>query len=160
MTAQNISGMAKFFYEKPNGQRSEVIYQARSEILAPNVSSGVPSQDTRLWAEAPFTGMAVGQGGYITIEYTADATATTDSTDHTFIIPVLLENRANGQKTAVVLSKEDFNNSDTSGATTYQDIALTANVPAVIGKYQVPTGYNAYFGGHGKIFLDVRDNTA
>ena len=161
MVSANIPGMCAIYYEKPSGERVKV-FQARSEVLAPDLdaTTSEPSKDTRLWADAPFVGMAVGQGGYITLEYTADATAVTDSTDHNIIVPVVLESKATGQKTQVVLTKVDFDNSDTAGHTDYQDITLTAAIPTVFGKYQVPTGYNAYLGGSGKIFIDLEDNTA
>lgn len=49
-------------------------------------------------------------------------------------------------------------NSDTTGATKFQDIALTASVEIMVGEYDIPADVKAATFGGGKIFAALFDN--
>jgi len=56
-----------------------------------------------------------------------------------------------------VLTGEDFQNSDVSGATKYQDKGLIAGVEQTVGEFKVQSGERVSIGGD-KVFVQLFDN--
>ena len=60
-----------------------------------------------------------------------------------------------------ILNGVSILNSDSTGATKFQDVSVTANVEVDVGEFEVPTDcIGATWGGHGTMFAVLFDDTA
>lgn len=149
MVAGDETGVIEFVGKSPDGR--EVPLQTFHTTQTANNAT-----DLTKWPFAS-SSVSVRPGSQIQIYFTSDATDTLDSTDHTWLIPVVLRNQATGSQKQLILTKDDFNAGDVN--TKHADKVLTAAQRILIGEYTVPDGVKARL-GDGGLSMTMKDDTA
>jgi len=152
MVSTNAPGTFRIYYENAQGNRMKV-FQGDNNITAPSGNS----KDTRIWVK-PYAGMKLDSDGKLTVTFEASTTATEDSSDLTWQVPVELISKASGERLRMYLNKDDLGNGDIG--TTFQDTVFTAAIETKCGSYTVPDGMQLRLGTLERdgMYLEIMDN--